>query len=496
MQTFIFLITFLLAVILNFYQFDRNPPGLYADEVSIGVNAYSILKTGKDEYGIIHPLYFKSYGEYKTPIYIYFTALTMAFFGKNEFAVRLPSSVLGTLTVLFVFLLVKELISHEKTVSPYLITRLPLLTSFLLAVSPWYLQLTGPAFEVTAALFFFTSGSYFLITAVRKKNLILLCLSLIFFLLTVYTYHSYKSLTPIVFIILFVKLIREKRKSRFTYASLLFLPVFFLGVLFSFANYTRFLQTSAFPSASISNVMIFLKNYMSYFSLNFLFNTGDGISRHQFIDFGILARWTSLLLIPGFYFIVKLKKSFLKYAVLATLILSPVPAALTTPSPHTLRSYTMVIPLILVISCGIILIMEVLKKNNRFLIPVITAIFIYEFAVYLHFGFFHYPNTTLIDWGGNYKEVVRKATALSTKYRFIAVSDKLPEITEYFRFYNESLKPITVNPAWNKKQAGITDPVLLITADLTGCYPPSPHLVDTVYLPNANNNIFAQFWEI
>src|ERR1700689_3486693 len=84
----LFLVLFSAA--LRLVNISGNPPGLYQDESAIGYNAYSILKTGKDEYGVSYPLYFESFGDYKLPVYIYLTAISIKLFGMNEFAVRFP----------------------------------------------------------------------------------------------------------------------------------------------------------------------------------------------------------------------------------------------------------------------------------------------------------------------------------------------------------------------------------------------------------------------
>lgn len=103
-----------LAVFFRFYAMPTIPPSLNWDEVSFGYNAYSILKTGRDEYGKFFPLYFRSLDDYKLPVYTYMTVCTVGIFGLNDFAVRLPSAVCGTLTVLLVYLLVGELIRTSQ----------------------------------------------------------------------------------------------------------------------------------------------------------------------------------------------------------------------------------------------------------------------------------------------------------------------------------------------------------------------------------------------
>ena len=76
-----------LAAFLRFYKIGQVPPSLNWDEVAIGYNAYSILKTSKDEWGVTFPLLgFESFGEYKLPLL--FTRLSLSRnFGLNELGV-------------------------------------------------------------------------------------------------------------------------------------------------------------------------------------------------------------------------------------------------------------------------------------------------------------------------------------------------------------------------------------------------------------------------
>src|SRR3989344_1327591 len=106
----------ILAVVLRFYKLGTTPPSLYWDEVSLGYNAYSILKTGFDEHHHFLPLTnFAAFGDYKPPGYIYATVPSIALFGLNEFAVRFPSALAGTLTVLVTYFLVVELFEKKPS---------------------------------------------------------------------------------------------------------------------------------------------------------------------------------------------------------------------------------------------------------------------------------------------------------------------------------------------------------------------------------------------
>src|SRR5919204_3766308 len=51
-----------------------NPPGFFRDEAALAYNAYTIENDGRDEYGARFPLYFSSFLDYKSPIFVYVLA--------------------------------------------------------------------------------------------------------------------------------------------------------------------------------------------------------------------------------------------------------------------------------------------------------------------------------------------------------------------------------------------------------------------------------------
>jgi 4-amino-4-deoxy-L-arabinose transferase-like glycosyltransferase len=104
-----------IAFLLRFIQVSNNPPSLSWDEVSIGYNAYSILKTGMDEHGRFMPLdTFIGYGDYKPPLSIYITIPFFALFGLNELSVRLPSVLFGTGIVALMYFVIQELLIADR----------------------------------------------------------------------------------------------------------------------------------------------------------------------------------------------------------------------------------------------------------------------------------------------------------------------------------------------------------------------------------------------
>src|SRR3989344_2274276 len=183
----------ILAFFLRFYKVTEIPPALNWDEVSIGYNAYSILKTGKDEWNQAFPIHFKAYGEYKLPVQIYASIPGIYFFGLNELGVRITPVVYGTLTVLIMFFLGKALFASPLA---------GLVSAFLLTVSPWHIQLTRASFESSLATFFVTLGIWFLVKGFKDQKRFVI--SMIPFALSVFTYNSARIFTPLFLMVILI----------------------------------------------------------------------------------------------------------------------------------------------------------------------------------------------------------------------------------------------------------------------------------------------------
>src|SRR5580765_951091 len=114
-NTKLVLVTILLvATFLRVWQIDRVPVSLFGDELDLGYQAYSILKTGKDYYGNSWPIHFHSIAEWRTPLYLYSAVPTVALFGISPLGVRLPAMIFGIGGVLALYLLFKQLFKDEK----------------------------------------------------------------------------------------------------------------------------------------------------------------------------------------------------------------------------------------------------------------------------------------------------------------------------------------------------------------------------------------------
>ena len=117
-----------LAVIVRFVQLSDIPYPLNGDEKAFGYYAWSIAHFGTDEYGHKFPLYFPSIGDYKYPVYAYFSAPFSYIFGLSPILPRFLSS-LASVFMVFIIYKFSSLLFKSKTIG--------LISAFLFAISPW-----------------------------------------------------------------------------------------------------------------------------------------------------------------------------------------------------------------------------------------------------------------------------------------------------------------------------------------------------------------------
>lgn len=422
----------LLAAGLRFYKLGQVPSGFVNDEAAIGYNAYSLLKTGKDEFGVSWPIVFRSFGEGKLPVYIYLTIPSVAAFGLNEFAVRLPSALFGTLTVLLVYFLCLKIEN----------CKLGILASLMLAIMPWHIHFSRAAFEANLALFFITFGTW---TWLAKKH----WWSVISFTLAIFTYNAALIFMPLWAVYLFF---RDKRKI----ILLIFLPLILLFYLQT--GYNRFNSISIFNSQSgvmqrleqkyretrnqsllltrvlhnkpVEFSLDLLKRYTSHFDFNFLFFSGDPIRpRYRVPDTG-QSLWFSLpFFIFGLYQLAKQKN----WLFLVWLLFAPLASAITFETPSAIRSLFMVIPLCMAIAQGIL---ATVKRFPITILPMIL-IFSFNFLSYLDAYYIHDPVHQPYEWQGGYKALVKRVNELMPNYDKALITDSRGTAYIYFLFYNQ-----------------------------------------------------------
>lgn len=464
MKKFLFLLIFIIALALRLFKFGSNPPSLYWDEASLGYNGYLIATSLHDEHGELLPLArFIAFGDYKPPGYIYATVPSIWLFGLNEFSVRLPSMIAGILMVVITYLLVKELFRNEI---------MALLSSFLLAISPWAIQFSRAAFEANLAAFFNLTGVYLFLIGRKKRWYVIP--SVIFFVLSFYTFNANRIIAPLFLsglVLLYFKDIWNNKKYFLISAVLaLILLIPSLNYLRSRESRLRLQEVSIFNNLEpikLSNQRIeldanvwwakiihnrrilflsdFLKHYFDNFSGRFLFTHGDVNPRLNPQEMGELYVWELPFLILGVYWLIKRKEKASPILFLWMLIV-PIPAATARETPHALRMLSILPTYQIIIAYGLYQLVAWLKNSSlrrlvdrTIIILFSTICFLLSANIfyYLHNYYIHYPSDWSGEWQYGYKQMVTEVLNIEDNYNQIFVTDALGRPYIYFAFYGK-----------------------------------------------------------
>jgi len=432
------------AFFLRFYKVAEIPPALNWDETSIGYNAYSILKTGRDEWGKLLPVHFKSYGEYKLPAQVYASIPGIAIFGLNGLGVRITPVVYGTLTVLLLFFLARELFKNRWV---------GLGSAFLLAISPWHIQLTRASFESSFSVFWVTLGVWLFVKGFTNKKYWLL--SVIPFVISIYTYNAARVFTPLFLIALF--LIYRKEILKNTKTVILGILIFALSMIPLASFVISGEATARLQLVSITDdpgftlrineargatnlpeplprlihnkathfVYVFAGNYLSHFTPDFLFINGAGHKQHHVQGIGELYAIQAPFILAGLYFLFK-KNNKWRWLLTSWLLLAFIPVSVTVDSiPNALRTLLAAIPYQIITALGFYEIFKMLNRKNFLRWAMVAAsaiVLVTSFKAYLNNYYNEYPKLYSRDWQYGYKEAVSYIKDNYSNYDLIVFS--------------------------------------------------------------------------
>lgn len=410
----LFFTAFFLRIVCGGYY----PPGFTADEATMGYDAYSLLKTGRDQFGNPWPFAFRSFGDYRPPLYVYATVPFVAMFGLTPLAVRLPSLLAGSLEVVFIYILGKELFRKKAGFS----------AAVLFMFSPWSLLHTRFAQEVNVSTLTILIGVVCFVLWVRHKMLWNAIASSFFFSLSFYAYHNARITTLLLLIgglgVLGLSGRLEKKQTRQIFVA----GVMGILLLFPLLQYSRRFPEAIFRRASGQSIFMdpgingalwkdivtmpagypvwlsrlrhnkplyfgraILKGYFSHFNPNFLFISGDPHERFRTPYSGLL-NWTMLFFLPVGFFLF-LRGNIVHRYILFWLLASPVVASLSTIVPNSQHAQDMTIPLHLIGGTGTVWIFDRVSHIKRLLILILFIV---------SFSLFFYGYTQIIPYQTKY----------------------------------------------------------------------------------------------
>jgi len=373
-----FWMSFCLILIFNLgvriYGLDKSPPSVNFDEAALGYNAYSIMKTGRDEYGNYLPLSLRSFNDYKPALYSYLSIPFVYLLGLNEISTRMVSALAGTASLIFLFLFLKEFVTRKKY----------LLFIFLtMSLQPWRLHFSRTAFESNLSMFLFSGGAWFLYSYLKIKDYKKMIWSVMFFVSAAYSYHSARLAAPLILGLVSIDPIRAlyqkiRVKSKILVALIMFI---ILSVPIFLANsnlvLTRFKQENIFnryypytPRELVTegNPWLNWKNNPVYYFAALVaghimayvspINLGSRVfhfvkgSPQSIPSFSMLGWLESMILVAGLVVLIKNIKKEKNRFLVYWLVAGIAPAAVTWNWFHPLRSLNIFPALEVVVGIG------------------------------------------------------------------------------------------------------------------------------------------------
>ncbi len=442
---------FIIAAVLRLFHLGTTPQGMHADEVSFLLNAQSLATTARDEDGRFLPLSLHSLIDPKPALYSYLQIPFVLALGVTPTAARLPAVLLGLLSMYGCYLLCKR--EGQERVGVLIVA--------VLACSPWHIMLSRATQEVILSLSLSVWAIYFFLSLVRKYSPLHFFLWFILTFGALYSYHSAKVFLPVLFASCIAWLWLKKRlplhKASMYLVSIVGIIVLSLlvqesssrlaavGILGNKEPQIRITEQtfSATPLASHSVIRTFynkpaiyglsvIREYLSYFSPDFLFFKGGEPKRYVIPFHGLLYVFELPLLLIGLFVAARRKDTPALFA-LAVALLAPIPAALTyQETPSIIRT----VPLCLALAYFITLGWEKILSTRQRWQTLVSIVFV-PFILW-QVGYFllqlEVQQKVYQPWYRNtpYTKIAEAVVRLSTSYQSVRVVNDLRPLYAYF----------------------------------------------------------------
>jgi hypothetical protein len=432
MNKFLFVLTFTSGLLFNFYirvvGLQQSPSGVNWDEASIGYNAYSLMLTGKDEYGYKMPLFLRSFNDYKPALYSYLSIPFIYIFGLNQVSVRLVSVLAGTLALIPLYFFLRIFIKNK-----YLAFGLLMLN----ALGPLRIHFSRLALEANLSMCFFSWGAWWFYKEKRLRSLVM-------FLLSAYAYHAGKIVVPI---FLLLNLLEKKNTKKifvnFIVFAILSIPLFFGKGSLARSSAESILKFSPFTPREIFSNWISESYYflgllsghmatlLSPFDLsinNWTWTKGFSMS---ISEYSIIGSLNGLMLVGGFLIFIKNLSDknyrFVGYWLIAAFL----PSVLSADWFHGIRAINILIPLEII---SVLLWNKIIKNIlvSGFLIILFCFQTMFVFSNELVFTNYENMGDFFAD---SFKTGAKTVLENQDKYKLVIINNEKPQTYIFWLFY-------------------------------------------------------------
>ncbi len=357
------LVLLAIAAWLRFYQLDQYPLGVHHDELSNMYDGWSIAETGADRFGAPLPIVERNYGEndYRPAMFSWLDAATIKVLGFSVKAGRLPAALLGIVSLILLYSVARTAVGPTFA----------LLALLLGTLSPLHIQYSRVAHEGAMLPAFFVILILWLWqrAALRGYPWGTTAWLGIAVGLSANAYQATKLTAFLFAVVVAIDIFRRGRKV--VVALLVFAAAAFLGALPQVIVLAQqpghFFARAKILSVQASNPISYVAQVIWNYWLNLT-------PTYLFVPRGYSDLTVARLLPPEILFfyvgVVALalisfrKGSGAKWYIYAAMVISMLPAALTTGNPNTLRASGMAVLTPFFSAAGIIWIGHWLARRN------------------------------------------------------------------------------------------------------------------------------------
>lgn len=393
------LLIIIFASFLYFYKITKIPSGIYVDEATVGYNAYSILKTGKDEYGKSFPIAFRFFGAYTPSLYVYLIIPIIKIFGLNTFSVRFLSAVFTIIGILIIYFFIKKLNIYKSPLTNYI-------TTTLFTICPWVVFNARLGYEVTFGYIIFSLGALLLWNSITRNKISILALTILS--ISTYIAHTERYLVPI--FILFISIIFRKniinqrnKKSLIISSIIIFItqiPNFYLLTTNAF-----WVKNSVYTNTNLSQIINdFFSQLLTYFSPKAIFGISPDINlQHTIPMISLLYPWLIIPFFMGLYQLYLKRKTSAGKFLIILFFTAPIPGALSGHFISIQRVLTLIVPLFLIISLGIDYLLQKIKLI--IFLPLFLILFTFSLLLLWRSYFVFFPQQRAVWWNYGYQQL-------------------------------------------------------------------------------------------
>ncbi len=330
----------LLGALVRGLHLDSNPPGLWQDEASTGLDAWHIWHTGHDRAQAFLPLISRSFGDYPLALYRYLDAPIVGLGGLTIANERAVASIFGVLFVIATSAVVRLCVGDRAAVAVALTG----------ALCPTWIHFSRYGSEAILLPAFLTIGWLGIEFGVRRSSRSwAIWAGALALGLSAYTYHAVKLVLPI-WMVAFLAyqyphirtMLAGRRWIHAVGPAVLFAVIVLPSAILAFTDdgqaRGRTVLAWHHPSGGFVPYTI-VKNYLSYFNLGLLFVRGGPTAAQSIPGLGIWNLVELPMMLAGFItaFRRPTTRRFFGF-VLFWFLLGPLPGGVTYESENIGRA--------------------------------------------------------------------------------------------------------------------------------------------------------------